>query len=127
MLSRVSAAPRRKVPRVTVCIAAICRHPNETPMVIGASDRMITVGDVQFEPYVTKVFPLTSSIFLLTAGESSVNAEIVSSTKQAVAARLKKDESWMLVEEAARLVGEQVQRYVMRIRDQEILGPMGLT
>jgi hypothetical protein len=88
---------------------------------------MITVGDVQFEPATRKIFPLTSSIFALTSGESSVNAEIIAGATADVNKRLAADESWMTVEEAARIVGRQIQIYTTRLADFEILGPLGLS
>jgi 20S proteasome alpha/beta subunit len=113
---------------VTVCLACVCMWPDGTLGIVGASDRMITVGDVQFEPYFTKIFPLTSSIFALTSGESSVNGEIIAGALGDVSTELAKSPTtWMPVETAARIIGRQVQAYNMRLGDLEILAPLGLT
>src|SRR5207249_5007921 len=40
--------------RVTVCIAALCQWENNQ-MIVGASDRMITAGDIEFQPPQQKV------------------------------------------------------------------------
>jgi hypothetical protein len=68
---------KRKVP-LTVCIAAIC----EGGIVLGACDKMMTAGDVEFEPQAPtgrsmKVFPITNSIAVMTAGDSGLQSEIV--------------------------------------------------
>jgi len=67
---------------LTVCIAAICEHN----MIIGASDRMLTAGDIEFEPVPTsagKEFPLkitplndSRSIVIMMAGASDIQAQI---------------------------------------------------
>jgi 20S proteasome alpha/beta subunit len=122
------ATPRRKGGQVTVAVAAICAYHEERPQaVIAASDRMITVGDVQFEPSMMKIFPLTNSIFAMSAGESSVNAEVIAGANTDVNKWLGDNKGWLPVEEAARIVGRQMQAYTMRVGDVEILGPLGLT
>jgi hypothetical protein len=57
---------------MTVCIAARAER-----IVIGATDRMLTAGDVQFEPSAgSKIILLSSSIFMMTAGDAALQAEI---------------------------------------------------
>jgi ATP-dependent protease HslVU (ClpYQ) peptidase subunit len=85
---------------LTVCIAA--RAGN---VVVAASDRMLTAGDVQFEPTIgSKVVLLTTSIFMMTAGDSAIQAEICSRVMKTVHARiLEASERWWLVSEVADL------------------------
>lgn len=65
---------------MTVCIAAIF----EERAVVGASDRLLTAGDVQFEPDMSKVKKLTNSILAMTAGDAWLQAEIIDHVKRAV-------------------------------------------
>ena len=57
---------------VTVCIAA-----RAETLIVGTSDRMLTSGDVQFEPSAgMKLIPLTNSLFMMTAGDAGLQAQI---------------------------------------------------
>jgi len=51
---------------MTVCIAAVC----EGNILIGASDRMLTSGDIQFQPPTTKIYTFTTSINVMTSGDA---------------------------------------------------------
>jgi hypothetical protein len=75
---------------VTVCIAALCRwnyrsasEPEDWGFVaIAASDRMITSGDVQYEPNQTKVAQMTQRTMLLIAGDYSLHSEAIRATQR---------------------------------------------
>lgn len=58
---------------MTVCIAVICRWqyaPDDDGWaIITASDRMLTAGDIEFEPYQTKFGQITPRVGALIAGE----------------------------------------------------------
>lgn len=114
---------------MSVCIAAACRiGPENLPAVIAASDRMITAGDVAYEPPVPKIFPLTTSIFALTAGDASATAEIIAHARQAVQRRLAADATtWIGVEEAAKMVSREVVEYRKLRAETTVFGPLGLT
>jgi hypothetical protein len=64
---------------MTVCIGAIC----DTGMIVGATDTMLTVGDVEFEPQwaaeprVGKVFTITNSIVAMAAGAMGIATGLV--------------------------------------------------
>ena len=58
---------------MTVCVAAICGDSS----IVGASDRMITAGDVEFEPPQTKLWNVSSSIAVMIAGDASLQMEIL--------------------------------------------------
>lgn len=107
--------PKRKGVPLTVCIAAIC----ENTKIFGASDRMMTSGDIEFEPdldvlppgnlakeiahmenFNEKIIPLTSAIVVLTAGDSGLQAEIVDEVRQIVWARnAKEPDNWWVVKD----------------------------
>jgi hypothetical protein len=58
---------------MTVCVAAMC----DGYTILGASDRMLTAGDVQFEPQQSKLWAITSSIVAMVAGDSAFQTEIL--------------------------------------------------
>src|SRR5687767_8543771 len=68
---------------VTVCVAALCSfnyaakgEPDDWALVaITASDRMITFGDVQYEPAQMKLAQMTKQTLLLLAGDYSLHSE----------------------------------------------------
>src|SRR5271168_731331 len=72
---------------VTVCIAAIY----EDAGVFSASDRMITAGDVQFEPPVEKVRYLTSSCLVMFAGDAAMQTEIIQATREVIRRRIRQN------------------------------------
>ena len=42
---------------MTVCIAAVCNiGQNQPPVVVCASDRMITINEIEYEPEQTKIY-----------------------------------------------------------------------
>ncbi len=44
-------------------------------VVVGVADRMVTAGDIEYEPQSTKIRRITDSIIVMIAGEISVHAE----------------------------------------------------
>lgn len=63
---------------MTICIAAICQDiTGGEQVVFGASDRMVTSGDTEFEKPTTKLVNLTNSIVAMTAGDSALQIEII--------------------------------------------------
>lgn len=111
---------------VTVCIGALCRW-GDMPVVVAASDRMITAGDIQFQPPRTKIYQLTTSIFALTAGDASACSEILDHARADILARLSTDQSWLPVEAAADFVSRSVIRYRKKLAERMLLVPLGLT
>jgi hypothetical protein len=105
---------------MTVCIAAICKGNS----IVGCADRMLTSGDIEFEPDLDvlpvpehlkpedkiafslngKIFQLTRFIAALTAGDSGLQAEILQGVYQTVTQRIFTDrERWWGVKEIAEL------------------------
>ena len=82
---------------MTVCIAAIC----EGITIYGASDRMITVGDVtEYEPPTSKIVGLTSSIVAMMAGDMGLQSEIMRELQDFVNDRVaRKPDEWLRVKD----------------------------
>ncbi len=53
---------------VTVCVAAMSADGR----IVGASDRMVTASDIQFEPQQTKIFEIVPTALVMVAGDSSL-------------------------------------------------------
>lgn len=110
---------------MTVGLAALCRS-NGRPAVLCASDRMITSGDIQFEPPALKIYPLTVSIVMLTAGDSAAQTDIVQGVRLAIYLRLESDKSWISVKEVADFVSQETASFVANRAARTVLQPLGL-
>jgi 20S proteasome alpha/beta subunit len=114
---------RRKVSSpVTVCIAAICRNG----IVIGASDRMLTAGDIEFEPERAKIFPITTSIIAMTAGDASLQDELMAAVRIEAGRRIDTENRWLTVQEIAELHGDYFSRAKSQRAESALLAPLGL-
>lgn len=108
---------------VTVCVAAISRNS----VIFGASDRMITSGDIQFEPQFTKIFILTKSIVIQIAGDASIQAEIIQRVKADVDNRIQlSPQQWWSVKDVAELYQRHYQDVRLRYEEHSILSPLAL-
>jgi hypothetical protein len=98
-------------------------------VIVGAADRMLTAGDIQFEPSAgTKLIGLSKSLFVMTAGDSALQAEILSRVIGDVTARIQSDpDRWWYANE----VSDLYVRYYNEVRNKraenQILAPFGLT
>lgn len=91
---------------MTVCIAAIY----EGTGVFSASDRMITSGDVEFEPPVEKVRYLTSSCLVMFAGDAAMQAEIIQATQAVIAERVRaRPLDWLTIKSMAETYKDQME------------------
>jgi Proteasome subunit len=108
---------------MTVCIAAKAGN-----MVVAASDRMLTSGDVQIEPSAgTKIYPLSNSMFVMTAGDAALQAEIIGLVMREIAARIRTDpKDWWLVSEAADLYVGHYNLIRNKKAENAILSPLNL-
>lgn len=111
---------------MTVGIAAMC-YWGGTSMIVGASDRMITSGDTEFEPDRTKIYSLTNSIVMLIAGDTAAQTDIRYGALKMIGLRLAQDQSWMQVEEVAELVSRVTVQFHRRLAQRTVLEPLGLT
>jgi hypothetical protein len=109
---------------VTVCIAA-----RSGPNLVGASDRMLTSGDIQFEPpLLSKLTQLTSSIGILQAGDAAFHSEIMWGVVADVAARIQAQPmNWWLVSDVADLYVKYRNEAKRKRAEAVILAPLGHT
>src|SRR5205814_1246632 len=100
---KVPRKSRKRNP-LTVCIAAICNFKNT---IFGACDRMMTSGDIEFEPDLPssepspakkmwentnpKIYMPTTSIVVMTAGDSGLQAEIMAEVMADIDQRFKRE------------------------------------
>ena len=74
---------------MTVCIAAVCHMNREGgPLVVTASDRMITIGGLEYEPEQTKTVFLASRTVALFAGDMQLHATAVPKALEGVRKKL---------------------------------------
>ena len=119
-----SKLTRRKVGTpVTVGIAAIFGGAG----IIAASDRMLTAGDVQFEPSMSKIRYFTSSIGGLIAGDANLQDEIVQEVALQVTARIAISTDWIPVKDVAKLYKTECDKAIGVAAERRILTPFGLT
>lgn len=108
---------------MTVCIAAIAGKS-----VIGASDRLVTAGDVQFEPSRPKIRALTNSVVVMTAGDAWLQAEVLDGVTADVQAAVHADpHEWLTVREIADLYCDRWSDIKRHRAEHAILKPLGLT
>ena len=90
---------KRKHIAVTVCVAAVSGL-----IIFGTSDRMITSGDIQFEPQQSKIVPLTNSIVAQIAGDVSIQTEIMQRVSSDIIKRIQASpQEWWNVRDVAEL------------------------
>jgi hypothetical protein len=113
---------------LTVCVAAISKSPKgEGWVVLGASDRMLTAGDIEFEPEQTKIQPLTTSIAVMLAGDSAMQREVVQNVYADMMMRIKSEPSnWWGVRDVADLYAHYFNEAKFKRAEKEILAPFGL-
>src|SRR6266699_840463 len=122
MLYTVSYNPREGI-GVTVCVAAIC----EGNTILGASDRMLTAADIQFEPEQSKIVPVTNSIAIMVSGDSAVQAEVLQSLHVQVGSWIAAHPKlWVPVLEVADLYNKGRNHVHLRQSENAILAPLGL-
>lgn len=110
---------------MTVCVACIC----DGNTILGAADKMLTAGDVQFQPDSSKIYKLTDSIALMVSGDMGIQAEVMDQLRRFINQRLHSDPppDWFNVKDVA----EWYQYYYAALKrgraERELLMPMGLT
>lgn len=109
---------------MTVCVAALC----DLNVVIGASDRMLTAGDVEFEPETSKIYSITNSSVVMIAGDASLQVEILKKVFKSVAELIKQDSTaWVPIEHIATEYHNVYQEIKSRKAEARVLRPLGLT
>ena len=109
---------------VTVCVAAIY----DSTSVLGAADRMLTAGDVQFEPQQSKIRAVTTSIGVMIAGNSPMQEEILQNVQRDVAAKIEAEPGkWLEVRDVAEFYRSRCNEARHKRAENAILAPIGLT
>ena len=113
---------------MTVCIAALFQwnygtraSPKPAPAAIVVTDRMITAGDVQYEPQQTKTAQVTPHTLLVIAGDYSLHSQAAKATLF----HFNGDQT-ASPESIARFYGRKIQEIKMREAEDLCLAPLGL-
>jgi hypothetical protein len=121
---RTRKAPKRKGLPVTVCVAAIC----DQNLIVGASDRMLTSADVQFEPSQTKLWFLSNSVAVMYAGDAFLQSDILQLVYEEIGKRIVANPTtWIKIRDVAELYSQYYCQARLKMAEKEILAPLGLT
>jgi len=108
---------------VTVCVAAMA----EKNTLVGASDRMLTAGDVEFEPDQYKIWMFATAIVALVAGDSTLQSEILKRVDIEVKRWINNDpKTWVSVKDVASLYCKKYRELLREHAEADILSPLGL-
>lgn len=108
---------------VTVCVAAICDNAS----VFGASDRMLTSGDVKFEPPQEKIYSISSSIAVMIAGDASLQLQLVQQLQSDAVKLIEQNpQAWLPVREVALIYHNLYKQEQKRRAHTALLTPLGL-
>ncbi|MEE8372210.1 MAG: hypothetical protein V3R87_00545 [Dehalococcoidia bacterium] len=108
---------------MTVCVAAMCAINT----IFGASDRMLTAGDIQFEPEQPKIYPVSNSIAVQVAGDASIQEQIMQAVFRDVGKRIQEaPDEWRNVRDVAELYRRHYQELRLAHAEHDILAPLGL-
>ena len=107
---------------MTVCIAVLCKGvASGKSIIVGASDRMLTAGDIEFEPPQTKIYLLSKEVVVMAAGGSEAQFTLFSQTRQDIQAEGVSD-----VGEIASRYAQHFAAYRREQAESALLAPMGL-
>lgn len=109
---------------MTVCVAARC----SAGAVFGIADRMITSGDIQFEPTHThKAIAVTTSIVAMTAGDATYSVDIMERVRLEVSQHLIDHPAvWMGVRQIAEMYVKHRNEIKLERAEANLLAPLGL-
>ncbi len=111
-------------PCMTVCLAAVCRAPTTSKYkyaVVCASDRMLTSGDVEYEPQQQKTCELKEGTILFVSGNMQVHSEAI----RAIETDLKSNDD-PSVRDISELYGHHIRKLRARWAAYEYLAPFEL-
>ena len=109
---------------MTVCVAALC----DGSTIVGASDRMITAGDVQFEPEQMKSWWMNPSIVVMISGDTTLQTEILLGVYAEVADRIRSEpDNWWNVSDVTSLYVRHYNAIRSSRAEDAVLSPLGLT
>jgi hypothetical protein len=97
-------------------------------MIVGAADRMLTAADIEFEPETPKIVRLTTSIFALLSGDSSLQHQIMVEVLSVVNAKIAADpKNWLKVRDVVEIYANRYNELRLREAKNLFLAPLGLT
>lgn len=105
---------------MTVCIAAMCTYSGMSH-IIGASDRMLTAGDIEFEPPQTKIYGLGVATVALVAGDAAAQATICDKTNREIMR-----DGVTYVRDAAEIYARHFAEFRRKRNERTFLSPLGL-
>jgi hypothetical protein len=109
---------------MTVCVAAIA----EKSIIIGVSDRMLTAGEIEFEPEQSKIWFFSSAIIALFSGDAAIQGQLLKQTYDEVKVKIDADPTnWMSVKDIATLYCQEYRELRKSHAETEILSPLVLT
>lgn len=91
-----------------------------------ASDRMLTSGDIQFEPDAPKTKALTSSIAIMQSGDASFQGEIVANVEAEIGELVKNTKTWIPVQTVVDLYVKHYSLAKLKRAESAILRPLNL-
>lgn len=108
---------------MTICVGALA----ERHTLIGASDRMLTAGDSEFEPDQLKMWIFSPAILALVAGDSTLQSEIFKRVDIEVKRWINNDpKTWVKVKDVASLYCAKYRDLLREHAEADILSPLGL-
>lgn len=110
---------------MTVCIASIYNNSS----ILAASDRMVTggYGDITFEPSTPKIIPFTTSIAVMTAGDQSIQTQVLQEARKIVEDKITTNpEKWLYVSEVAEIYSKCYYDLKSKLIEDIILSPFKL-
>lgn len=113
---------------MTVCIAAACNIGAQLPpFIVAASDRMITIGGLEYEPLQRKVFQLATSTIALFAGDMQLHAAVAPKAQARIRELVSdRDPQRLTVEEVAQSYAIEFAIYRRVLAEREILFPRNM-
>ncbi len=119
---------KRGVGGMTVCIAAVCNIlEDRPPCVLVAADRMITIGDIEYEPAQTKSVFFAQNTVGLFAGDMQLHVAIIPKVQARIDEALREHPENINVSQIAEFYAEEFAFYRRTLAEREILYPRGLS
>ena len=113
---------------MTVCIAAVCGASHENgPFVVTAADRMITIGDLEYEPQQTKAVYLATQTVALVAGDMQLHAALIPRVNERIKEHTDDHGGTITVATIADFYAEEFGYHRRVLAEREILVPRGLS
>jgi hypothetical protein len=111
---------------VTVCVAAMAQYLGNG-IIVGASDRMVTSGDIEFEQEQRKIHPLTNAIHIMVAGDLGIQTDLLHEIEAWKDNHLEQfPEIWIKVKDVADEFHGSLVRWKRRAACDAILTPLSL-